>query len=355
MKTGLVLGKFMPPHKGHEMLISFAYQFVDKLHIIVDNVNDGAFGDNYIPGEQRVAWLQKKYPYAEVVCLFSPMPQDPNLPGFWQTWKDVIYQTISYRTDYVFAGELYGFQLAKNLGSTYIPIGILREIHPISATEIRNSLKENWDSLASFVKPDFLLKVAIIGPESSGKTTLTKILSSHYETTFVPEYARLYLEPILYERGINVSKMNFTNNDFLHIIHGQQIFETIQGKNAVRILFSDTDPLLTTLWYRWIMKTPAPLEIVNLALTSSYDLYLVTKPDITWTEDCVRYEEMQSERQEFFNQTINLLEANNRPYHIISGSYENRVQQAQDIIDQLIQNKFHHSYFSSKWQKKYND
>lgn len=149
--------------------------------------------------------------------------------------------------------------------------------------------------------------------------------------------------------------MNFTNDDFLHIIHGQQIFETIQAKNAVRILFSDTDPLLTTLWYRWIMKTPTPLEIVNLALTSSYDLYLVTKPDITWTEDCVRYEEMQSERQEFFNQTINLLEANNRPYHIISGTYENRVQQAQDIIDQLIQNKFHHSYFSSKWQKKYND
>jgi nicotinamide riboside kinase len=145
--------------------------------------------------------------------------------------------------------------------------------------------------------------------------------------------------------------MNFTDDDFLHIIKGQQIFEEIQSHHANRILFSDTDPLLTTHWYRWIMKTPAPTNLRELALTNSYDLYLVTKPDIPWIQDSVRYKEMLSERQGFFEQCINLLEENNRPYHIINGHNENRMHQAQRIIDELIQTKLCHSYFSSKWQK----
>lgn len=351
MKTGLVLGKFMPPHKGHEMLISFAYQFVDKLHIMVDNIDDGTFGESYIPGEQRVAWLQNKYPHAEVVYLSSPMPQDPNLPGFWQTWKDVLYKAVGYKTDYVLVGAPYGFQLAKNLGATYIPVDIFQETHHTSGTKIRNNLNENWDNLASFVKPDYLLKVAIIGPESSGKTTLTKALAHYYQTTCVPEYARFYLEPLLNGRGIHISEMNFTDDDFIHIIKGQQIFETLQSNNANRILFSDTDPLFTTLWYRWIMNTSPPKEITNLALTNSYDLYLVTKPDIPWIRDSVRYEVMQSERQAFFEHSINLLEENNRRYHIINGELEHRIHQARHIIDKLIQTEFHHSNFSSRWQK----
>ena len=354
MKTGLVLGKFMPPHKGHEMLLSFAYQFVDKLHIIIDNIDDGSYGEYYIPGEKRVAWIQKKYPRAEVVYLSSSMPQDPNMTGFWPIWIDTIYKTVGYRIDYVFVGETYGFQLAQNLGTTFIPIDALHEMRHISATELRNNLKDNWDKLASFVKSDFLLKVAIIGPESTGKTTLTKELANNYQTTYVPEYARLYLEPILNERGISISEASLSDNDFLHIIKGQQIFEDIQSHHANRILFSDTDPLLTTLWYRWIMKASVSSELTNRALASSYDLYLVTNPDIPWIQDSVRYEEIQLERGAFFEQCINLLEENNRPYHIINGHNENRIHQAQHIIDQLIQTKFHHNYFSSEWQKKYN-
>lgn len=87
MKTGLVLGKFMPPHKGHEMLISFAYQFVDKLHIIVDNVNDGAFGDNYIPGEQRVAWLQKNTLMLKSFVYFHPCRKILTCPVFGKHGK----------------------------------------------------------------------------------------------------------------------------------------------------------------------------------------------------------------------------------------------------------------------------
>ena len=351
MKTGLVLGKFMPPHKGHEMLISFAYQFVDKLHIIVDNVDDGSYLDNYIPGEKRVAWLQKKYPQAEVVYLSSPMPQDPEAPGFWQTWKDTLYKIIGYTTDYVIVGAPYGFQLAQNLGAIYIPVDILHDVHHISGTKIRNNLNENWDNLASFVKSDFLLKVAIIGPESTGKTTLTKALAIHYQTTYVQEYARFYLEPILHGRGINISEMNFSEDDFLHIIKGQKVLEEIQSHNANRVLFCDTDPLFTTLWYRWIMNTSPSSELTDFALKSSYDLYLVTKPDIPWIQDSVRYKKMQSEGQVFFEQTIELLTKNNRPYHIINGQNEHRTHQALQVIDELIQTKFSHNYFSSDWQK----
>lgn len=354
MKTGLVLGKFMPPHKGHEMLISFAYQFVDKLHIIVDNVDDGSYSDNYIPGEKRVAWLQKKFPNAEVVYLSSPMPQDPQMTGFWQTWTDTLYKAVGYTTDYVIVGASYGFQLAQNLGATYIPVDILQDMHHISGTRIRNNLNEHWDNLASFVKSDYLLKVALIGPESTGKTTLSKKLAKHYQTTYVPEYARLYLEPILHGRGINITEMNFSEDDFLHIIKGQQVLETIQSDNANRILFCDTDPLFTTLWYRWIMNTTPSADLMHLALTSTYDLYLVTKPDIPWIEDSVRYKKMQSEGLAFFEQTINLLTEHNRPYHIINGHDERRILQAQQIIDELIQTKLRHNYFSSDWQKKYN-
>jgi nicotinamide riboside kinase len=95
------------------------------------------------------------------------------------------------------------------------------------------------------------------------------------------------------------------------------------------------------------MENEPSTELMRQALTNSYDLYLVTKPNLPWVEDVLRYEEKQSQRELFLDNIIGLLEKNNRPYCLID-ALENRIEQAQSIIDNLIQTKLNLQTFLIK-------
>jgi HTH-type transcriptional regulator, transcriptional repressor of NAD biosynthesis genes len=318
--TGMVVGKFMPFHRGHELFLSFAHNFVDTLYIIVDNIDDGRYGDDYIQGKKRASWIEKRFPKAKVTYLKTPMPQDPaDTEEFWPIWKKAITDCIGKKVDYVIVSEGYGYNLAKQLESVYVPFDAEREIVATSATAIRANLKDNWDMLASTSRSDYLMKFVMVGPESAGKTTLTKSLSEHYNTKAVPEYARMYLEAMCAPLGKQAQDLDLTEDDFFRIARGQVALEEAQSDLTNKFLFCDTDPLLTCVWFSWILKKEPPQELIDYAVNRECDVYFVLKPDLVWEKDTTRYDEMKDKGMDFFNDTILLLKKYKKKYVVIEG------------------------------------
>src|SRR3954464_12879435 len=112
MSTGMLLGKFMPPHLGHVYLVEFAQRFVDHLTVVVCSLPSEP-----IPGSLRFAWMRELFPAANVVHLTDDLPQEPcQHPDFWQLWHDSLLRVVPGRPDFVFASEDYGWKLAEVLG-----------------------------------------------------------------------------------------------------------------------------------------------------------------------------------------------------------------------------------------------
>lgn len=316
----MVLGKFLPPHTGHIYLFDFARNYVDDLAIIVETKRDEP-----IPGELRFNWVRNMFPNCQVFHLTDENPQDPSEhPDFWTIWKNSLERLLPWTPDYVFASENYGWKLAETLKAQFIPLDIARTVMPISGTQVRHDPLGNWKYLPRITRPYFALRVCVFGPESTGKSTLTQRLAEHYNTCYVPEYARTHLE--LRQGAIDESDME-------PIARGQLASEEALAFEANRILFCDTDLLTTSIWSHWLYKRCSPW-IETTAAQRSYALYLLTDVDVPWVEDCVRY--LPNERETFLSACIAALEKQSRPYIRVSGGWDERFQTAVRAVDRLL-------------------
>ncbi len=314
--TGLVLGKFLPPHQGHVYLIEFANRYVDQLTVVVDSLDSQP-----IPGDLRAQWLRDMFPGVRVVQTAGENPQDPSEhPEFWKIWRESLGQALGGQVDYLFASESYGVRLAHELQATFVPVDISRTAIPISGTAIRESPLEHWQFLPRIVRPYFAKRICIFGPESTGKSTLARDLAIHFNTVVVPEYARGHIE----YRGGQVSL-----EDMIPIARGQIASEEALALDANRLLICDTDVLTTTIWSHWLFRS-CPEWIQEQADRRDYTLYLVTDVDVPWVADQVRF--LPEERRTFFDRCIEELERRRRNYHIVRGTWEERFQSAVQAI-----------------------
>ncbi|MBU0695583.1 MAG: ATP-binding protein [Bacteroidetes bacterium] len=124
-----------------------------------------------------------------------------------------------------------------------------------------------------------LIKIAIVGPESTGKSTITSALAKHYKTVWVPEYARYYCEGLTGE---------CTMQDELNMFYGQlaleKSMETVAQNN---LLFCDTTFLTVKIWSDYQLgETPKP--VLDALKVYTYDFYILLKNDIPWEEDPLR-------------------------------------------------------------------
>jgi HTH-type transcriptional regulator, transcriptional repressor of NAD biosynthesis genes len=318
--TGMVLGKFMPPHLGHIYLVDFARSYVDDLVVVV-----GSLSSEPISGSLRYQWMKELFPSVQVVHLTDENPQYPEEdPNFWQIWQDSLLKILPCKIDYVFASENYGWKLADILEAEFVPVNLARSVTSISASEIRKDPIKNWQFLPTCVRPFYVKKVCIFGPESTGKSTLTSQLAAKFNTVAVPEYARELLES---QQG----KIKFSDID--KIARGQLAAEKALARQANRLLFCDTDVLLTIIWSETLFNK-CPEWIKKEVSQNCYDLYLLTDIDAPWVDDIVRY--LPKERELFFQKCLTALESRNFPYIRLSGSWQERFGTACQAVEKLL-------------------
>jgi HTH-type transcriptional repressor of NAD biosynthesis genes len=317
---GLVLGKFLPPHAGHQYLAQFAENFVKRLTILVCSV-----AREPIPGALRHRWMQELFPRARVVHVNEELPQEPaDHPQFWDIWREVVLQAAGAPIDYVFASEDYGPRLAAEVGATFIPVDPARAMVPISGTAIRAEPLKHWQYLPPCARPYFVKRVCLFGPESTGKSTLARDLALHYQTTYVAEFARALLDS---KQGVCAPA------DIPLIARGQAAAEEALARQANRVLFCDTDLLTTTIWSDVLFRN-CPDWITQAAAARHYDLHLLLDVDVPWVDDTQRY--LPHARETFFERCQAALAAHGRNFRVIRGDWASRFAQACRAADELL-------------------
>lgn len=169
------------------------------------------------------------------------------------------------------------------------------------------------------------LRIAITGPESSGKSDLAKALAEHFDTTYAPEYARIYLEK---------NGPEYAYEDLDEICRGQIAEEEKALAATKRICFFDTDMLVLKIWSKFRFGRVS--NVIEQAMSErKYDHYLLCKPDLPWSSDPLRESPSREERDVLFNFYKNELESGNYTYSIIEGQGDERLNSAVNALKSL--------------------
>jgi HTH-type transcriptional repressor of NAD biosynthesis genes len=187
--------------------------------------------------------------------------------------------------------------------------------------------------------PINIVKVVLFGPESTGKTTLSKQLARYYNTVWAPEFARDYLQ-----KKWNNERKTCEAEDLIEIALGQMKLENKLAKKADKVLICDTDLLETKVYSEEYYGGFVDENLDKAAKKNQYDLYLLTYIDTPWEEDDLR--DRPGLRLEMFTAFENALKRHNRNYILLKGDKETRLKNATKAIDKIIADKENLSSFS---------
>jgi NadR type nicotinamide-nucleotide adenylyltransferase len=312
----------MPPHRGHQFLVEFARHYVEHLTVLVCSL-----ARDPIPGRLRHEWVRRMFPDCHIVHVTEELPQEPaDHPDFWPIWRDVCRRAAPDGVDFVFASEPYGLKLAEVLGGHFVPVDPTRELFPVSGTMVREAPLRHWDMIPECVRPYFVKRVCVFGPESTGKSTMARDLARHFDTVYAWEYARPLLDP----QGGRCEA-----DDIPRIVRGQIATEEALATQANRVMFCDTDVLTTTVWSD-VLFGDTPGWVRELAERRTYDLYLLADVDVPWVDDAQRFFSEQGVRKEMFNRFHAALVTRGRPFEIIRGNWPARFAAACAAVGRLL-------------------
>ena len=336
--SGMVLGKFYPLTEGHGHLLHFARMSCHRLTILVCTLKSDS-----IPGEIRYQWVKAMFPDANVVHHYADIQQEPNDdpdgdPEFWKIWMDTIAKHCpGEEFDAVFGSEDYGWQLADELGCEYIPVNRIRNQVPISGTKMREDPMKYWEYLPNVVRPYFARRIAVLGPESVGKSFLARNLAKHFDTAFTDEYGRRYLEDKIRTAGYALDEFRF--EDIPNIARGQMVSEDSMAYRAKKLLICDTDPLTTSVWSNTFFGE-CPNWITLEAKRRKYDLTILLSPDgAPHIQDGTRTMTDEKVRHKFFEEIQSALEKAGRPYQVVSGNWQERFEQSIKLVQAVLERK----------------
>jgi len=320
-KEGLIIGKFMPIHSGHQHLIDTGKARVDRLTVLVCS-----HAWEPIPGELRYKWVKEQNPDVNVVWVSEELPSQPEQdPDFWNIWRRAIFK-YAPRPDVLFSSEDYGNRLAEELGCVHICVDPQREKYHISGEKVRSDPYEWWDFIPPPVKAHYAKRVCIVGPESTGKTTLAEALARRFKTIWVPEFAVDYL------KNGNADLKSLA--DIESIARGQMQSEDASARLANRLLVCDTDLMTTAIWSNHYFGS-CPDWIVRESFSRKYDLCLLTDIDVPWIGSLWR--DCPDKRQLFSDWFKRELELRGRKYVVVSGgSPEQRLDAATRQVSSLF-------------------
>ncbi len=173
-------------------------------------------------------------------------------------------------------------------------------------------------------------KIVIIGPESTGKSTLTKQLAEHYHTAYCPEYARAYL---------HANGTHYQYDDLLKIAQGQLMIEdTFVHDTENDLYFIDTDMYVMKVWSEYVFGKCDNFILENI-VARKYDLYLLCNIDLPWVADELREYPDEAPRRELFNIYKDLLINQDVPFVVIEGNYAQRLEKAITAVEEVRSSK----------------
>lgn len=307
MSKALVMMKAMPPTNGHQALIDFAETFGAEVTVLIDTASNEPFIN------ERVGALRAMAVFSKVDHITIEPQCEADSPDYWQQWEDALKTYHGF--DYVIGSENYCFKIAEMIGARYIPFDPNRELTHTKAEEVRLDPRGNFDMLADAFKPFIRRTITVFGAESTGKTTLSKALADHLNGEWVFEWARPYLETVGTE--INVQSMT-------DIWKGQCAVE-VNAMNADKpFIVRDTD-LYSTIGYweqpHWEKELgPVPQGLITDAEFNKADLYIITKSNIPFEEDPLRYGGDKRESPDEY--WVAVAEKYNLPYVVLDTSDE---------------------------------
>lgn len=340
MENGLLIGTFLPFHRGHEYLINFAKNVVGgKLVVVVSSRSFEPIG-----GDLRVKAIEDTFIGTNVVVYHhndDDAPQNPkheNDVEFWEYWKGIMQEAVSStigceKVDYIFSSEKYGFKLAEILDCKHFMVDNKREVVSISGTKIRNDWKSNY----MFVNPHMMKyirkEMVFFGAESVGKSTMTKIMGGKFKESLVcHEYARPYLE------DYNVEVV--TEEDMDNIFIGQNALElsidNIIGGSPVT--FMDTD-IMSTFGYMRLMNFD--YSQYTEYLPHKERIYFILQQDeVPFEADPIRYGGDHRESDDEFWYKV-LEDFGIKNIHIIRGkTLDERISKVEKIVEDEIDKIF---------------
>lgn len=323
-KKGLVIGKFMPPHKGHEYLFRFAQQYCEELTVVVDCLKAQT-----IEPHLRKQWIEELVTDINVIALQNYMPQDPSeVENFWEIWKSELYK-VAGKPDVLIAAMDYGWELAKVLECDFVPLDIARQSIPISATEIRNNPFKHWDFIVESARGYFLKKICLIGPESTGKSTIAGNLAKNFNTVYIPEYAKAI---------IDAQNGQFFEKNVKQVAYAQIRTEKALERMTNKIMFCDSDILTTMFWSKELFGS-IPVELEEIAQHQHYHHTFLMYPDTMWFNDTHR-QIADTSSQEFrmytFVEMEKLLKKYKRKYTVLKGNFFEKEDKITKYVKKLI-------------------
>jgi HTH-type transcriptional regulator, transcriptional repressor of NAD biosynthesis genes len=327
MRTGLIIGKFMPLTKGHIALIDFGIQNCDNLIVAVCSLKSEP-----INGSLRYNWVKKYYgnnTRVQVVHITEEIPgTSESSREISKLWSDYLKAMLP-QVNIVFASEQYGEYVAEYMGIDYKLFDVKREAVPISATMVRGNPFKYWDYIPHIVKHYYVKKVCVYGPDSCGKSTLTTDLAKHYKTAFVPEIARNMFE----WSNLHIDNLNINQLEQFARLQSEAVKSMVHF--ADKVLICDTDNITTQI-YSEVYCGQITEEITKYE-DIDYELYLLLDIDTPYIEEGQR--NLPHRRREMFKRFKSELEKRSIKYVLIDGSWKERFEKSVEAVDKIIFNK----------------
>jgi HTH-type transcriptional repressor of NAD biosynthesis genes len=233
-----------------------------------------------IPYKYRLKWVLSTYLDDPKVQIIADTIKEPDLRGDGLSGWWGMYVTQKFgRFDRVFTSEDYGEVFAKAMESEHWRFDQARNIVPISATLIRQKPLKYWDYINNFAKDYFVKKIAIVGTESTGKTTMCKKLAEHYNTVWVPEKGR---ELVPDTRQCSIEDLKLVASE-----HAKSIIRYTRLAN--KLLFIDTDLSITKSYSEFLFGEVPKVE-PWIEKANEIDFYIYLAADAPYVDDGTRME-----------------------------------------------------------------
>jgi len=336
--VGFIGGRFLPFHRGHIFAIIEASNHVENLYVVLNSSKEKddevCLDDGIRPmsAEVRLSWIGESISKLENIHILHIEDESWGESDNWDAGTRAVKKAIGKTITHVFSSEHAYDELFDKYypEARHIVIDARRSIVKArSASEIRRNLYDYWSLLPHTVQSFFVKRIAFIGTESVGKTTLAEKLSKFYNTAYVHEVGRDY---------------TLTYSDQLTVNHFDELamehYLLTEKKSLVcnRVLLIDSEAIVTQYYLEMYFGNRSGL-IDEIIKRQKFDLWLYLEPDLEWIDDGVRFAGADDVREENNRHLKEMLAEYGIDYHTISGDYNNRFVEAKKAIDGLFESR----------------